>query len=232
MDTAVVVGSEGAVGKALCAVLGKVHRVILVDVKIPYCPPFPPVDFLHIAIPYSNAFISVVAEYEQVFKPTATIIHSTVPIGTTRKLGAIHSPVMGQHDKLEESLTKFLKFISASEDSSENLQGAIKHLSEAGINCAPCNQPEDTEVLKLLCSLRLYNDLAFYEFAEMVMNKYGVVLPFLRVWTDAYNLGNDRKFTRPNLEFPCGKLGGTCIGQNLEMLQIEFDLSFLAELDK
>lgn len=237
MQTAVVVGSEGAVGKALCTVLGRVHKVIPVDLKIEYCPPFPAVDFLHIAIPYSfERFIPAFEEYTEAFKPTATIIHSTVPIGTTRKLGAIHSPIVGQHDRLEESLTTFTKFISAATESRKNLQGAVDHLSAAGIPMfEPFDVPEETEALKLLCSLRLYNDLAFYEFAETVMNKHGFEKNLVRVWTTHYNIGHEYmgldRFIRPELSFPEGKVGGHIV-ENVKMLSEEFDLSFLAELDK
>ena len=44
------------------------------------------VDFLHLAIPFSDKFIDVTMDYAKDFKPRLIFIHSTVAPGTTRKI--------------------------------------------------------------------------------------------------------------------------------------------------
>jgi hypothetical protein len=68
--------------------------------------------FMHIAFPYvDDSFLDEVRAYQEKFNPKYTIIHSTVPIGTSDKLGAIHSPVRGVHPHLKDSILTFKKFV-------------------------------------------------------------------------------------------------------------------------
>ena len=62
------------------------------------------VDILNVCIPYTKDFVSIVKDL-----PTPkwyTVIHSTVPVGTTEKFGHkfLHSPVRGVHPNLYEGL--------------------------------------------------------------------------------------------------------------------------------
>ena len=62
------------------------------------------VEVLHICIPWSNKFVNIVRKEIEKIKPRITIIHSTVRVGTTKKLNEIlakelrfvvHSPIRG-----------------------------------------------------------------------------------------------------------------------------------------
>ena len=68
-------------------------------------------DIIHICFPYSDEFESEVRRYQDYYKPKYTIIHSTVPVGTSRKLNAIHSPIRGIHPNLDAGIRTFVKFI-------------------------------------------------------------------------------------------------------------------------
>ncbi len=62
-------------------------------------------DVLHIAFPYNQTkynFKTVVAEYRKKFTPNLVIIHSTVPVGVSRELDAVHSPIRGVHPHLSK----------------------------------------------------------------------------------------------------------------------------------
>ena len=70
--------------------------------------------FLHICYPYFKNFIKQTLEYIEEFQPYATIIHSTVPVGTTQQINThlirrkqnisvFHSPVRGMHPNLATS---------------------------------------------------------------------------------------------------------------------------------
>ncbi len=86
---------------------------------------------MHVAIPYSDTFVTTVVDWMTFVEPVATVIHSTVPVGTTWEIGIrileadsmgiqdgtirhpimYHSPVMGRHPNLAGSLTTFEKII-------------------------------------------------------------------------------------------------------------------------
>jgi hypothetical protein len=70
-------------------------------------------DVLHVAFPYSRDFVNDVKIYKKIFghAHTITIIHSTVPVGTTDQIdNAVHSPVRGIHPDLVGGIKTFVKF--------------------------------------------------------------------------------------------------------------------------
>ena len=71
------------------------------------------VEILHVCIPYNNSFIKTVKGQIKKIKPKLTIIHSTVALGTTKKIGGavVHSPVRGVHPKIYEGIKTFVKYI-------------------------------------------------------------------------------------------------------------------------
>ena len=66
-------------------------------------------DIIHICFPYSKNFSLEVTKYQLMFKPKFTVIHSTVPIGTSKKLKAIHSPIRGVHPYLAKGIKTFVR---------------------------------------------------------------------------------------------------------------------------
>ncbi len=60
-------------------------------------------DIIHICFPYDDKFVDEVKRYQKLYSTEHTVIHSTVPVGTSTSLGAIHSPVIGVHPYLEKS---------------------------------------------------------------------------------------------------------------------------------
>ena len=92
----------GEVGRGLLKVLKTRYSVVIRD-------KFDRVDgnfgVLHIAYPASKNFVAVTKKYIKEYKPELTIVHSTVPVGTTRKIApfVVHSPVRGVHPKIEKA---------------------------------------------------------------------------------------------------------------------------------
>src|SRR5690606_37553242 len=43
------------------------------------------------------------------YAATLVVVHSTVPVGTCDRLGAVHSPVRGRHPHLAEGVRRFVK---------------------------------------------------------------------------------------------------------------------------
>ena len=65
------------------------------------------VDFLHLAIPFSDKFIDVTMNYAKDFKLGLILIHSTVALGTTRKvydkikIPIAYTPVRGKYPNIK-----------------------------------------------------------------------------------------------------------------------------------
>ncbi|MFA6898037.1 MAG: hypothetical protein WC250_01365, partial [Candidatus Paceibacterota bacterium] len=99
---------------------------------------------LHICFPYNRDFVKSVQKYQKQFKPSLTIIHSTVPLGTSDKLKAVHSPVRGIHPHLAKSLKIFPKFFGGPK---ARLAAEIFDRVGVKILCTP--KAETTEAMKL-----------------------------------------------------------------------------------
>lgn len=215
----IVMGGLGQVGKAIANIIdrhGEKAAILDKDFRPAVWSKF---DVLHVCIPYSKDFVKIVKAEIFRYKPKLTIVHSTVPVGTTRKLGPMtaHSPVRGQHDRLEESLMRFVKYVGGTTKKAGTL--AAEHLHGNGFPAYMLGKPEDTELLKLLCLSRYLNDLAFYETAYQLCIDYKVSPAFMLNWTDSYNDGYEgTKYIRPRFDFPRGKVGGHCVMAVSKML--------------
>ena len=227
-----VLGGKGAVGKALVDAYEPLVDTHVLDVDAR--PDVVGYDFMHVAIPWQvGDFVNKVREAQKDFKARRLIIHSTVPVGTTRQFGesACHSPILGQHDDLGSSLTKFTKWYGPVKvDDSLKFK---EHLELPGITAQSLGRPEDTEFAKLACLRRFLHDLAYYQEMDQIARKLLVPKSVLANWTRAYNAGYaGTQFVRPNLRFPEGKVGGKCVLQGATMLfqQAQGDL-LMAELN-
>lgn len=225
MAKVVVLGGMGDVGRALVTVLSS-RNDVFVDDLFDKTPDVEVIDFLHVCIPYSDNFINAVAEKAFHYKTKSVIIHSTVPIGKTRKVmelvspklkcSVFHAPVRGQHSDLEGGLRSFKMPVGGFGD-----PGAIlSHLKSSGISCELWKKSEETELAKLLCLSRYLNTLAWYENASDICSKYGIDRQIVYKWTNSYNDGYyNTNYSRENLQFPNGNVGGTCVMPVSKMLQ-------------
>ena len=170
-----------------------------------------PIDTLHIAFPYGPQFIEWVQRYQTAWAPRLTIIHSTVPIGTTRKISeAVHSPVNGRHGSLLESLRWIPKWVGG-----PRAKDAQRVLEEAGMTCLTTPLAETTEALKLLC-------LAKYGAANALARmgrELGLPDDLVIEWDRAYNSDVEKGLQRP-LIIPDGPIiGGHCVTQGVALLR-------------
>jgi hypothetical protein len=219
MEHLIVMGGRGQVGSAVTEVAADAGmRVSVLDKGVRPSEVHGDV-ILHVCIPYSDKFVDDVKAEIKRYSPVLVIVHSTVPVGTTRNLGvmAVHSPVRGQHNNLRSGLLSFVKYVGAQSMDSETT--AVKHLKSMGLNVETMLSPDETELSKLLCLSRYLNDLAFYETAFKICTKYGVSPNVVKRWTETYNVGYEgKRFSRPELEFPRGKVGGHCVMKVSKML--------------
>ena len=205
---------RGEIGKSLYNVLIKVYDTEirdLEDLKIDN------IEVLHICFPYSKNFIKQVQEYKAEYKPRFTVIHSTVPVGTTRKCGAYHSPIRGIHPYLEKSLKIFVKYLAPKNKELEN------YFNYAGIPIYPVSKPETTEAMKLYCTtiygLNIIAEKEMYDFCKKNKLDYKIVY---RMCNETYNCGYEKlgfpNFKKYVLEHKKGGIGGHCIVPNCKFL--------------
>lgn len=224
MKNVIVMGGAGKIGSAIVDILEEKGYNVDILEKNPLCEkcPIPGIKykFLHVAIPYTDKFVSSVQAAILTYSPEYVVIHSTVPVGTTRKISknAVHSPVRGQHTDLKGCIMKFVKYVAGVDKKAGFV--VAQHLRELGLRVEQWAKPEETELNKLLCLTRFLNDLAMYEKAFQLSKKFAVSAARFMQWTDSYNDGYDGTvFVRPYLSFPMGKVNGTCALPVPEMLQ-------------
>jgi hypothetical protein len=214
-NTHLVVGG-GEVGKAIADVLD--CDIIDIDPARSRGELGEGYEFLHICVPYSENFENIVVVYKAKINPRYIIIHSTVPVGLSRKLGAIHSPVRGKHPNLTESVKTFTKYFGG--------RGAPEVAKEfKGLITVCYEKPETTEALKLCDLLQYAASIIVAKEIAAFCDKMD--LDYEQVYTFAnhtYNQGYEQmglsQFIRPVLENMPGKIGGHCVIQNIPKLDI------------
>lgn len=238
---AVLIG-YGEVGKGLYEVLNPYHEIIINDPKmghyvydginsIPFW-----ADLLLVAFPYDDNFIEQVKIYQEKFHPKATIIFSSVPIGTCRKLGAIHSPIEGRHDNMAESIRKFPRWIGGY----GNINSLVieKFFLKAGLSIKYVENQEITEFLKLQSTTIYGINIEWARYCKSASDKLGFDYLLLKTYNADYNKlveeNGQPQFHRYNLDPPDGKIGGHCVLPNAKLLHenIDFDHPFINSMLK
>lgn len=204
----------GEIGKSLKRVLEPVHEVYIrdkpdLDVE--------GIEVLHICFPYSEYFLDYAKHFIKQYKPTYTVIHSTVPVGTTKKLKAYHSPVRGVHPNLTKALKTFVKYLAPK---NENL---AKYFRKAGISISLVEKSETTELGKILSTTKYGMDIVFnkeaYELAKLHGADFKIAYEdFTKTYNEGYKALGKGQYVRPILKFVEGKIGGHCVLQNCKLL--------------
>ena len=208
----------GEVGLALKEVLSKKWPVSIRDARDELSGTF---DVLHICFPPVKGFLKIVRGYIKQYKPRLVIIHSTVPIGTTSKLGdiAVHSPIRGVHPHLADGIRTFVKYFGG-----KRAKVAAEYFKVIGIPTRIYKVAETTETLKILDTTYYGWNIIFAKEAKRICDKLG--LDFDEVYSmpnQDYNQGYT-KLGKPNVVRPVllptsGKIGGHCVIQNTKLLR-------------
>ena len=196
-------------------------------------------DVLHVCIPFSKDFIDQVAQTIIDYVPHGiTIIHSTVPVGTTEAVAEIvkqqrslsgihivHSPVRGVHPNLHEGIKTFIKYIGA--DSAAAGVAAAGHLGELGIATSVLYHSRASELLKLLDTTYYGVCIAFHKYAAELCEQEGVNFDMvMRHANQSYNEGytelGKENVVRPVLSHVPGPIGGHCVLPNADILRQQF----------
>jgi UDP-N-acetyl-D-mannosaminuronate dehydrogenase len=192
------------------------------------------VEILHICLPWKENFIEIVKKEIKEIKPKLTIIHSTVAIGTTKKIisglpqdyqWVVHSPVRGIHPKLFEGIKTFVKYIGA--DNKKAGEMAKKHLESLGIKTKIFYPSITTEIGKLLDTSYYGLCIAWHGEMKKLCDKYKIdfekaVTDFNKTYNEAYKKLGKPNVIRPALYPPKKGIDGHCIIENTEILKKYF----------
>lgn len=180
------------------------------------------VSFLHICFPWQPGFVQMVQKYQSYLPASAvTIVHSTVPVGTTRKLGpmAVHSPVHGVHPDLERGLMTFVKYVGGVNTQATN--AAWGALLRCGYFVKIVSSPEASELSKLCCTLQYGLAIVACKGIKELCDHYSVPFEEVYGWNIYYNAGytalGKPEVCRPVLTPQPGPIGGHCVIPNAKI---------------
>jgi hypothetical protein len=215
----------GEIGSALLKVLAPRYETDIIDKdEVSVIEP----EIIHICFPYSWNFIDLVREYQERYNPKYTVIHSTVPPGVSRQLGAVHSPVLGIHPQIERGIRTFKKFLSG-----ENASDVADYFRRADLTVYIFDKQETTEAMKILDTTFYGVCLEYTKEVKRVCKELGIPFEAWTIWTDNYNEGyrklDHKEFTRPNLTPIMQKIGGHCVKPNYDLMDTKF-IRFMKEL--
>jgi len=187
-------------------------------------------DIIHICFPYDDKFVDEVKRYQKLYSTEHTVIHSTVPVGTSTSLGAIHSPVIGVHPYLEKSLRTFTKFLGG-----KNAGAVADYFRRCDIKVYITDKAETTELMKVLCTTKYGVDIEYAKDVKRQCDNLGIPFEMWSLWTDNYNKGytklDQEQFVRPNLIPIMKKINGHCVMPNTELIDTPFT-KLLKDLNK
>jgi hypothetical protein len=222
MRTLIVGGGE--IGSSLLKTLSDEYVVNIYDSKYPNDLEYlkkEEYEIMHVAFPYSKDFIKQVKYYQKMFKPNYTVIHSTVPVGTNRKLGSISSPVVGIHPHIEKSLKTFTKFLGGKQASE-----VADYFRRAGMKVYLCDNPETPELMKIQCTTLYGLNIEFFKDMKEQCKKYNVPFEAWTIWNSNYNHGYAKlgymEYWRYNLVPIMKEVGGHCVRPNLSLIKTKF----------
>lgn len=184
------------------------------------------VRILNICLPYSDKFVEITNQYISKYQPELTIVHSTVPVGTTKEIKGlcVHSPVRGVHPNLKEGIETFTKFVGYNDIAS--LEIARDHYNMLQIEIVEVKDTNSSELAKLTSTTYYGLCIAWHGEMKKMCDEYGVDFDVINKWTESYNSGYDvlnmQHVIRPNLFPPKDGIGGHCVIPNTEILNESF----------
>ena len=228
-----VIGYKGEIGSAIYKIIEERGEDLVGIDKGTHAGAFGKVDIMHICIPYVDykQFTDAVKEYEERYKPTYVVVHSTTPPGTCDKHGWTHSPCRGIHPNLVEGIKTHRKWVAGKD--ADEIADAFRRL---GLRVRKFDKAIISEQAKSRSTLRYGVDIEFAKDTYRECKNLGT--PFSAVytqWTQDYNDGYDRlglqEYIRPIIEPLIKKIAGHCVLPNLEFIESKFS-KFIKKLNK
>lgn len=182
------------------------------------------IDVMNICFGYSDSFIKDVRSYQRKFKPKVTIIYSSVPVGTTKRIKhAVHSPIEGKHPRLTGSVRMGLRWIGYNNDEDKHLAQKVWRPITV---CETVPNSDWTEFLKLASTSKYGINIVWAEYMDKVSKDLGMPYDYVKDWDQSYNdlysrlkMKGNRKYV---LDAPRGEIGGHCVVPNAKLLNEDY----------
>lgn len=219
----------GEIGCSLFKILNKKYKVQIRDVENIQLNI--PVKVMHICFPYTTNFIKEVNKYKKLYRPKYTVIHSTVPMGTSRKCDAYYSPVRGIHPHLEKSLKIFVKYLAPKNKFLKN------YFLKVGIKMEESASRETLEVMKLYCTtiygLNIIAEKEIWNYCKKHNLDFDMVYTKSnKTYNDGYKKLGLPQFSRYELTHKNGKIGGHCVVPNCYLLNTDISNFIITQNEK
>jgi len=198
-------------------------------------------ELLHVCIPYNEYFVDIVLKEIRKSIPKYVVIHSTVKVGTTRIISNLinketnvivcHSPVIGVHPNLTESLLTFTKWMGIDEVN----DSLFMHFWLFDIDVSYLGKPEATEIMKLWDTTYYGMCLAINAEVKNMLNEndinYSNWIAYLKAYNDGYKKMNMPNVSRPYFPILNMPIKGHCIIPNYNILKEMTDMNGFNLLD-
>ena len=186
---------------------------------------------MHICFPYTSDFVKEVRRYKKIYKPKYIIIHSTVPVGTSKKCKAYFSPVRGIHPHLEKSLKTFVKYLAPR---NEYLSS---YFEEVGIKIEETDKTETLEAMKLYCTtiyaLNVIAEKEMWDYCKKHDLDYNIAYTECnRTYNQGYDALGFPQYKKYILSHKEGKIGGHCLIPNCMLLKTDIAKFILKQNNK
>src|SRR5205814_6806304 len=99
---------------------------------------------------------------------------------------AVHSPILGDHTNMLNSLYTFTKWIGGWRAGTREAQELF---SACGVTCQVVDNSDETELLKLLCLAKYGLSIVFNKYESELFKRCGFMLSDLKEWDQNYNRG-------------------------------------------
>lgn len=192
-----------------------------------------PIDILHVSFPYSDRFVDFVKQYIEEFEPRATVVYSTVAIGTCKQIGqnVFHSPVVGRHPDLDGGIKHGVRFIGTNQKDAHPVDELWQSL---GVKVRVVDSTDATEFIKIRSTSKFGINLVWTEYEKMIADDIGMDFALLKEFDQDYN----RIYKELGMEWaqqyildpPQGKIGGHCVIPNAELLNQQYPSDLLEKI--
>lgn len=224
----------GEIGKGVSIALSGPHQIMISDPPQGYSF-VSKVDVLLVAIPWTDDFILSVRNMQDLVQPKATIIFSTVPIGTCRKLGALHFPIEAKHPFILRDIQLNHKhYIGLSGDVNADTT-AIQFLQQAGLKFLSLGKTEHTEFLKLRSTTLYGLNIAFGKYSKTIADEIDLDYSIVKEYDTAHNELTEERGTpehkRYLIDAPDEEgIKGHCVLENCVILREQFPSPLIDEI--
>ena len=226
----------GEIGQAVAEAIGEYQHVSYLDTNGEQSRIPEEIHILHICFPPSDNFIFDVQDYINEYGPILTIIWSSVPIGTTTKLGTgvIHSPVEGVHPNLSDSIRAMDRYVGYNTETDAEL--AQQLFTDMDIKVKLIPDPRVTEFLKLRSTSKYGINLVWTQYEANVMKTMMADYKYVQEYDQSYNrlyealeMPQHRRYI---MYPPDNHIGGHCVVPNAKLLNEQFPNDMLKMIEE